>query len=58
MAPSIAAALRDHDRRGLECLRDAVGDRFRCGVLFYDGETLVPMGDRIYAISLQVLWSG
>jgi uncharacterized protein len=53
-----AATLRDSDRRGLERLRDAVGDRFRCGVLLYDGETLVPMGDRIYAIPLQMLWSG
>ncbi|MBD3222020.1 DUF4143 domain-containing protein [bacterium] len=53
-----AATLRDSDRRGLERLRDAVGGRFRCGVLLYDGETLVPMGDRIYAIPLQMLWSG
>jgi len=53
-----AATLRDSDRRGLERLRDAVGERFRCGVLLYDGETLVPMGDRIYAIPLQMLWSG
>lgn len=53
-----AATLRDSDRRGLERLRDAVGKRFRCGVLLYDGETLVPMGDRIYAIPLQMLWSG
>ena len=52
-----AASLRDTDRRGLERLRDAVGSRFRCGVLLYDGETLVPMGDRIYAIPLRMLWS-
>lgn len=53
-----SATLRDADRRGLERLRDTVGDRFRCGALLYDGETLVPMGDRIYAIPLHALWSG
>jgi hypothetical protein len=51
-----AATLRDADRRGLERLRDASGERFRCGVLLYDGETMVPMGDRIYAVPLGVVW--
>jgi uncharacterized protein len=50
------ATLRDADRRGLERLRDATGDSFRCGVLLYDGETLVPLGDRIYAIPLGMVW--
>jgi len=51
-----AATLRDADRRGLERLRDAAGDRFRCGVLLYDGDALVPMGDRLYAVPLSALW--
>ena len=51
-----AATIRDADRRGLERLRDAAGDHFCCGVLLYDGETLVPMGDRIYAVPLGVVW--
>ena len=53
-----SATLRDVDRRGLERLRDAVGSRFCCGALLYDGETLVPMGDRIYAIPLRMVWEG
>lgn len=53
-----SATLRDSDRRGLERLRDAVGDGFRCGALLYDGETLVPLGDRIYAIPLRMIWTG
>lgn len=52
-----AATLRDSDRRGLERLRDAVGGDFRCGALLYDGETLVPLGDRIYAIPLRMIWN-
>ena len=51
-----AATLRDVDRRGLERLRDAAGDSFCCGALLYDGETLVPMGDRIYAVPLGMVW--
>lgn len=51
-----AATIRDADRRGLERLRDAAGESFRCGVLLYDGETLVPLGDRIYAIPLGMVW--
>lgn len=53
-----AATLRDADRRGLERLRDAAGSGFCCGVLLYDGETLVPLGDRIYAMPLRMLWGG
>jgi predicted AAA+ superfamily ATPase len=53
-----SATLRDSDRRGLERLRDAVGSSFRCGALLYDGETLVPLGDRIYAIPLRMIWDG
>lgn len=53
-----SATLRDSDRRGLERLRDAVGVGFRCGALLYDGETLVPLGDRIYAIPLRMIWNG
>jgi predicted AAA+ superfamily ATPase len=52
-----SATLREADRRGLERLRDATGSHFRCGVLLYDGESLVPMGDRIYAVPLPMLWS-
>jgi len=51
-----SATLREADRRGLERLREAAGNRFRCGALLYDGETLVPLGDRIFAIPLSTLW--
>jgi len=52
-----SATLRDSDRRGFEFLRDAVGGGCRCGALLYGGETLVPLGDRIYAIPLRMTWS-
>lgn len=51
-----AATIREADCRGLERLRDAAGEGFRCGALLYDGETLVPLGDRIYAIPLGMVW--
>lgn len=52
------ATIRDADRRGLERLRDAAGASFRCGVLLYDGETQVPLGDRIFAVPLRLVWDG
>lgn len=52
-----SATLREADRRGLERLRDACGERFCSGVLLYDGETQVPLGDRIHAMPVRLLWS-
>ena len=51
-----AATVRQRDFRGLRKLRSALGDRFRRGVVLYDGETTVPFGDRLYAVPLRRLW--
>lgn len=51
-AASVAAA----DFRGLRKLRDAAGERFRAGLVLYDGEHAVPFGDRLYALPLRAIW--
>jgi len=38
-------------------LRDALGERFRCGVLLYTGATTLPLGDRLWAVPLSGLWA-
>ncbi|HRD60556.1 MAG TPA: ATP-binding protein [Nocardioides sp.] len=43
--------------RGLEALRDKLGDRFRLGVLLYTGNQPLPFGDRLWALPLESLWS-
>lgn len=43
--------------RGLEFLRDKLGDRFALGVLLYTGPDALPFGDRLWALPLASLWS-
>lgn len=50
------ASIQDHDWRGLKKIRDACGKRFQAGILFYDGETTLPQGDRLYAVPIRRLW--
>ena len=51
-----AATVTESDFRGLRKLRDAVGDRFVCGVVLYDGEISASFGDRLRAIPIRRLW--
>ncbi len=53
-----SATVVEADFRALRRLRDAVGDRFRAGVVLYDGETTVPFGDRLWAVPVRRLWEG
>ena len=38
------------DFRGLEDLADTAGNKFRAGVLLYQGTSIVPFGLRLWAI--------
>ena len=50
------ATVRSADFRGLRKLREATGQRFRAGVVIYDGETCARFGDRLYAVPARLLW--
>ena len=52
-----AATVRSSDFRGLRKLKGVTGDRFRHGVVLYDGETTVPFGDGLYAVPIRRLWA-
>jgi hypothetical protein len=39
-----------NDFKGLIKLRDSIGDKFIKGVVFYDGESILSFGDRLFAI--------
>jgi uncharacterized protein len=45
------------DFRGLRRLADRAGDRFRCGILLYDGPHTLPFGPRLFAAPVSALWS-
>lgn len=51
------ATVRASDFRGLRKLRDNLGDRFRAGVVLFDGERALPFGDRLYAVPIRELWA-
>lgn len=44
------------DFRGLRKLRQAAGERFRAGVVLYDGEASLPFGDGCWAFPIRALW--
>lgn len=50
-----AATVVPGDFKGLIKLKDAVGDQFACGVVLYDGETILPFGEKLYAVPISVL---
>jgi uncharacterized protein len=45
------------DFRGLRRLADRAGERFRCGILLYDGPHTLPFGPRLVAAPVSALWS-
>ncbi len=50
-----AATVTLGDFKGLKKLRDAVGEQFVAGVVFYDGESVLPFGERLFAVPVGVL---
>lgn len=52
-----SATVGRRDWRALAKLRDAVGDRFRAGLIVYAGEQTVPIGDRLRAMPVSGLWA-
>ena len=45
-----SATVKPTDFKGLIKLRDAVGTSFIKGAVFYDGESILSFGDRLFAI--------
>lgn len=51
------ASVGERDFRGLRGLRDALGDRFRAGVVLHGGAETVPFGRDLFAAPVSTLWS-
>ncbi|MGC9451770.1 MAG: ATP-binding protein [Oceanipulchritudo sp.] len=51
-----SATVKSPDFNWLKKLREALGPRFKCGIVLYDGETVTPFGDQMYAVPLSLLW--
>ena len=52
-----AATVTARDFRGLERLQAACGHSFKTGVVLYDGNRILPFGDRLYAAPFACIWS-
>ena len=52
-----ASSVHEGDFRGLKRLRELLGRRFRGGVVLYDGDHVLPFGERLLAVPLSALWS-
>ena len=52
-----SATVRAEDFRGLRKLATALEDRFVQGVVLYDGDRVVPFGEKLFAVPLSSLWS-
>ena len=51
-----AATVKQSDLRGLRKLASLAGDQFKMGILLYDGDETMPLGDGIWAAPLSSLW--
>ena len=53
-----ARSVNQRDASGLTFLRDRLGDRFQCGILFHTGPLTARLGERVWAVPVAVLWDG
>ena len=51
-----AATVTAADFKGLQKLKDTAGNRFSSGIVLYDGETLTPFGEKLFAVPVRALW--
>jgi predicted AAA+ superfamily ATPase len=52
-----SATVTPTDFRGLRKIADATGRAFRAGWVLYDGDKILPFGERMAAVPLSCLWS-
>ena len=51
-----AATVMEKDFRGLKKLQTIVGKAWKAGVVFYDGDMVLPFGEQMYALPISSLW--
>ncbi len=51
-----AATVTEKDFRGLKKLHATVGSLWQAGIVFYDGDMVLPFGERMYAVPISALW--
>ncbi len=49
-------AVTASDFKGLETLRQQVGNDFVCGIVLYRNNKIIPFGDRMWAVPVEAMW--
>ncbi|NOY63268.1 MAG: ATP-binding protein [Gammaproteobacteria bacterium] len=52
-----AATLNTKDFAGLKRFQNITGERFKLGILLYDGDHTTAFGDRLFAVPIGALWA-
>ena len=52
-----SATVRTSDFKGIRKVKEACGEDFKLGMVLYDGETVIPFGDRLFAAPVSCLWN-
>ncbi len=50
-----SSTVRASDFKGLNKLKNACGDKFSSGIVFYDGERITPFGEKMFAVPISLL---
>ncbi len=50
-----SATVTNSDFKGLNKLKSIINQDFVAGVVFYDGESIIPFGDRLFAVPISLL---
>lgn len=51
-----SATVTQSDFRGLRQLKEALGERFACGLVLHDSDRATPFGENLYAAPVSYLW--
>jgi len=50
-----SATVTPNDFKGLRKLKEICGEKFAAGVVFYDGDSILPFGERLFAVPIHYL---
>ena len=53
-----ARSVNQRDASGLKFLRERLGNRFECGIVFHTGSLTARLGERVWAVPVAALWDG
>jgi len=52
-----SATIKSSDFYGLRKVQEALGKRFKCGIVLYNGDRTVPFGDGLFSVPISAIWS-